>query len=235
MSEAAYTALVEALGEVCNPPKNRVVEVPGRYRFEYADLASMLACVRPVLARHQLALIQPVRMQQGQILVTSKLIHASGTVVAECELSCRDPVQPQAQGSQITYLRRYGMSSLLGIAAEDDDDGAAAADLPAEHAPKRPAALPPALVHRVEARAEVRGESKADSKEEDGVRDRLKGVLDAAGVTEAQVDAARAKMNKLALGELDDRSLEEVVVWLSGAAGQRWLGGLKSEGLRLVG
>jgi hypothetical protein len=43
-------------------------------------------------------------------------------------------VPPQELGSFITYYRRYALSAMLGIAAEDDDDGAAAQ---ATHKPPR--------------------------------------------------------------------------------------------------
>jgi excinuclease UvrABC ATPase subunit len=33
---------------------------------------------------------------------------------------------PQGQGSAITYMRRYALSAILGIATEEDDDGNAA-------------------------------------------------------------------------------------------------------------
>ena len=172
-----WAALVAALGELSNPPKNRMVEVPGKYRFEYADLATILSTVRPILSRHGLCLLQPVRMQEGAIMVSTRIVHTSGMVVAECELSSRDPMQPQAQGSQITYLRRYGIASLLGIAAEDDDDGAAAGGVAATHAPKG-------------------GKSRPESTNKSNgptYREQVRLLLEAAGIPAAWVDSDRKR------------------------------------------
>jgi ERF superfamily len=50
---------------------------------------------------------------------------------------------PQGQGSAITYLRRYALSAVLGIATEDDDDGNAASS--AKREPMKPYSVPRAL------------------------------------------------------------------------------------------
>jgi hypothetical protein len=39
-------------------------------------------------------------------------------------------------GSAITYARRYGLSALLGLATEEDDDANTAASPKPEHKPK---------------------------------------------------------------------------------------------------
>lgn len=136
----AQSDFVKALGEMTNPPKNRVVNVPGKYRFEYADLAIILDTVRPVLAKNGLAVTQPVAFKDGKILVTTKIRHVSGVVVEEATLDGKDPGTPQQQGSLISYLRRYQLVSILGITADDDDDANAAQDQPAHHAPRQQAA-----------------------------------------------------------------------------------------------
>lgn len=137
---AAFAAFISALAEMQNPAKNAVVKVPGKYTFEYADLASILDAVRPVLGRHALGLIQPVNSRDGQLIVSTSIIHSSGEVVAASEIAVAQPRTPQEVGSLVTYLRRYQISSLLGIAADDDDDGASAAGMTAEVARRAPPA-----------------------------------------------------------------------------------------------
>lgn len=93
----------------------------GSYSFQYAPLDVILAAVRKPLADNGLAVVQ---MLDGGHLVTT-LIHESGA-----EISGRVPL-PQVDdikglGSAVTYLRRYAIQAMLGIAAEDDDDGSAA-------------------------------------------------------------------------------------------------------------
>lgn len=138
----ANHAFVLAIGEMQNPPKNKRVEVPGRYSFEYADLGSIMSVVKPGLAKYGLCVVQPIRQEGGQIIINTQIIHTSGTVVVEMSLAARDPVQPQAQGSLITYLRRYSVCSLLGIVADDDDDGNTAQGQDARVSDRAPKAAP---------------------------------------------------------------------------------------------
>src|SRR5262249_26840935 len=48
------------------------------------------------------------------------------------------PENPQALGSLLTYLRRYAITALLGIATEEDDDGKAAKPKSSSSKAKRP-------------------------------------------------------------------------------------------------
>jgi hypothetical protein len=69
--------------------------------------------------------------------------------VAECgplgsPEQAHDPSAPKRLGSWITYLRRYSVQSLLGIAAEEDDDGDAAQTTHSAPAPARPVPRPAA-------------------------------------------------------------------------------------------
>jgi hypothetical protein len=90
----------------------------GSYSFMYAPLDTVLAAVRAPLAANGLAIVQ---ILDGPALVTT-LLHESGA-----SLSGRVDLPPtqdvQGLGSAITYLRRYALQAMLGIAAEDDDDG----------------------------------------------------------------------------------------------------------------
>jgi hypothetical protein len=94
----------------------------GSYKFSYAPLDTILGAVRKPLADNGLALTQLINDNE---LVTL-LIHESGG-----RLSSRTPLGPRGTvqdfGSAITYLRRYAVQSMLGIAAEEDDDGNRAA------------------------------------------------------------------------------------------------------------
>lgn len=119
-------ALAKAQGEFTNPEKNRTVEVKtrtgGSYHFAYATLDQILEITRPILSKHGLSVVQVVEKDEG-LTLTSRLLHGSGQWI-ESNLPLHvegDGVQ--ALGSAISYLRRYGIISLLGLAAEEDDDG----------------------------------------------------------------------------------------------------------------
>ena len=50
-----FAAMVTAAGEMKNPPKD---SVNPHFKSRYADLATVLDTVRPVLAKHRLAVVQ---------------------------------------------------------------------------------------------------------------------------------------------------------------------------------
>jgi len=146
MADTEYGALAAALAKAQasfpTVPRDKSVTVQtktgGSYTFKYAPLDSILAAVRGPLAANGLAISQ---LMDDDELVTM-LLHESGA-----RLIGRTPI-PQAEGIQalgsaVTYLRRYSIQALLGIAAEEDDDGNRAAgnsfrerDLRAEMAAK---------------------------------------------------------------------------------------------------
>lgn len=94
----------------------------GSYSFNYAPLDSILNAVRGPLAANGLVVVQ---LLDDGALVTS-LIHDSGAILTG-RLDLPGISDIQAFGSAITYLRRYAIQAMLGIAAEEDDDGNRAA------------------------------------------------------------------------------------------------------------
>jgi len=101
----------------------------GNYKYAYATLADALDAVRASLTSSAIAVVQPVRIEGRKCTVATWLMHESGEYLA-CELSVElEPqgksatITPQQYGSAITYLRRYGITSMVGIAPDDDDDG----------------------------------------------------------------------------------------------------------------
>ncbi len=104
------------------------------FKSKYADLASCWDACRKQLAANGLSVIQTTRVaEQGLVLVTT-LAHSSGEWIAG-EMPVLIAVQgksgefkevtPQAQGSGITYARRYALAAIVGLAQVDDDAEAA--------------------------------------------------------------------------------------------------------------
>jgi hypothetical protein len=90
------------------------------FKSKYATLENVLNTIKKPLADQGLSFSQ---FPTGENELTTILIHTSGEFLqATCQMNVKDPT-PQAQGSAITYMRRYAISSILGIATEDDDDG----------------------------------------------------------------------------------------------------------------
>lgn len=97
----------------------------GKYTYRYANLASIFEAVLKILAKNELAVIQTTEFEHGQLWLRTRLAHASGEWL-EGTWPMKTFERPQDQGSALTYARRYTISALLGIATDEDDDGAAA-------------------------------------------------------------------------------------------------------------
>lgn len=94
------------------------------FKTKYADLNSVWDSCRELLAKNGLSVIQGNTVgADGTVIVETILAHESGEWVQSelaLPLSKRDP---QGVGSAITYGRRYGLASIVGIVADVDDDG----------------------------------------------------------------------------------------------------------------
>lgn len=127
-----YMALAAAQAELVNPPKTRTADT-GKYKYAYADIGDVLDTVRPVLAKHGIALTQPTEIRDGTIVLRTVLSKGDQSISSEYPV-CSLNGNHQAMGSAMTYARRYALTSLLGIAAVDDTDGEGAA--PAGEGPR---------------------------------------------------------------------------------------------------
>lgn len=122
-------ALVKAQKSFSVPKKTKTVEVKKagvlQYTYTYADLAAIREACVGALLNQGLAYIQPIEEDdKGDLYLITKLVHAdSGQFISTRLPLCHKAKDPQVVGSALTYMRRYGLSSLLGIATEDDDDG----------------------------------------------------------------------------------------------------------------
>lgn len=116
-------ALAKFQGELEQPKMNCPVEVQtskGKYTFKYADFAECKAAARKPLADNELAVTQLI--EEDYSLLTM-LVHSSGQWIAS---RVKMPVMQQgaqAVGSAITYAKRYSFCAILGIVADEDDDG----------------------------------------------------------------------------------------------------------------
>ena len=95
------------------------------FKSKYADLASVWDACRSALTANGFAVLQPVSATGAEVTVTTILSHVSGEWVASDLTMTAQQNTPQAMGSCITYARRYGLQSMVGIAPEDDDGNAA--------------------------------------------------------------------------------------------------------------
>ncbi len=119
-------ALAAAQGEIENATKN--AKNP-HFKNNYADLAECLNTIRPVFSAHGLAVIQSAGHFDGaMVTVTTIITHKTGGMISS-ESTCV-PAKTDAQGigAATTYLRRYSVAAMCGIAQEDDDGQSARHD-----------------------------------------------------------------------------------------------------------
>lgn len=111
-------ALVKAQATLKAAPYNRTNP---HFKNKYADLASVLDTIRKPLADQGLSITQTTEMRGGTFCLVTTLRHSSGQWVAS-EYPLPQTARPQELGSALTYARRYSLSALACIAADEDDD-----------------------------------------------------------------------------------------------------------------
>jgi hypothetical protein len=119
-------ALAKAQGIMKNPEKNRTAKIPtkagGQYSYDYADLPSTFDTVRAALAQHDLShTFLTTVMEGGGVRCECVLLHSSGQFLS-AELMLPQSADIKGLAANVTYLRRYLFSALVGVAGEDDLD-----------------------------------------------------------------------------------------------------------------
>ena len=117
------TALAKAQGEIKGAKKDAVNPY---FKAHYSDLSSTWEACREPLSKYGLSIIQLANtLEDGTPAVDTILAHSSGQYI--CSRLAVRPVKddPQGVGSVLTYIRRYSLAAIVGVAPEDDDAEAA--------------------------------------------------------------------------------------------------------------
>ena len=118
------TALVKAQAEM---PAAKFDATNPFLKNKYATLGCVIETARPILAKHGLAIMQPIiSSRNGDIGIRTMVIHESGEFISSEVympiIEQKGVSLAQVAGSIISYLRRYSISSMLGIYADEDTD-----------------------------------------------------------------------------------------------------------------
>lgn len=130
-AKAAYAkAKGEALPELgATVAKTKQVHA-GAIKYRHAELSSLVEGTSSVLAKHGLSFNWHIDQADGHVHVSCVLSHIDGHSESVSISAPADSGQGrnavQAIGSTITYLQRYTLKSILGM-AEQDNDGRAPA------------------------------------------------------------------------------------------------------------
>lgn len=128
-------AMASAKAEIPVIVKNRTVDftsAKGRTHYRHEDLAEVARTVTPILAKHGLSYrFRTSSAVNEPVVVTCIVSHRDGHFEENTLTAGRDDSgnknNIQAVGSTLTYLQRMTLKAALGLAASDDDDGAASA------------------------------------------------------------------------------------------------------------
>jgi len=96
------------------------------FKKSYADLNAIIEAVEPILLENGLLLLQPI---QGNSVCTQIIDIDSAEKIESC-MELPAGLNPQQQGSAITYYRRYTLQSTLSLQSVDDDGAAASKSTP---------------------------------------------------------------------------------------------------------
>lgn len=116
-------AMIAAAPEIRSIAKNKQA-----YGYKYATLDSLIDMLRDVLPKHGLWFTQiPTRSDEESVL-TTRVFHESGEWLEDKILMTDTELQGKANdtqklGASITYFRRYVLSSIFGVSADEDVDG----------------------------------------------------------------------------------------------------------------
>ncbi len=92
------------------------------FKSHYTDINQVLNDIKPVLKSEGLFVTQPIVNNEVCTIVvdgeTGECFPDAGSGMTI------QSTKPQERGSEVTYYRRYGLMSLLGLEAEDDDANA---------------------------------------------------------------------------------------------------------------
>lgn len=125
MSESTaniFPALIKARTDIEAVPRTKE-----GYGYKYVTLDDILNMLKNILPKYNLGFVQFPESVDGKDGLTTVVFHASGEFVSARYEMDATPVKgtnlTQQKGASITYCRRYALSSIFGIASEEDTDG----------------------------------------------------------------------------------------------------------------
>lgn len=123
------TALAKAQGEIGDIERDRTVTVQPRqgnpYSFRYGTLSAVIKGIKKALSDNGIARTQVLTFEANDRLyyLTTSLHHKNEFISSVTPLIIGDAAGNQQLGSALTYMRRYALAALVGVVADEDEDG----------------------------------------------------------------------------------------------------------------
>ena len=132
-------AFQKVLVNIPNFTTDETAQIPNKQgsisrTYKYLNLATILKTAKDVFAKAGIGFYQNVRFEYGsdnkgmQVGTVDTIIFGYGEERKLGEYPFVVTGDPQANGSAVTYARRYALYAVLGVYPDKDDDGAAARD-----------------------------------------------------------------------------------------------------------
>lgn len=129
-------ALVAALAHIAGAKKGKTNPA---FKSRYADLESVIAASKEILADNELTLVQfPGVCASGVLNLETIFLHSSGEWISGEMGIALGKTDPQGVGSALTYARRYAQMAALNMPAVDDDGERAMGRVGGVAAPAQP-------------------------------------------------------------------------------------------------
>lgn len=129
-------ALSKAQGEMQSAIFDKEAHVNGpkaKYVFRYASLNSIWDCCRSPLSKNELSVSQITVINDGMLFLETILMHSSGQWIKSKMFVADYRSPPQQIASSLTYMKRYSLSTVIGICSDDDDDANSSNDVVPDH------------------------------------------------------------------------------------------------------
>lgn len=163
-TSALYKALANFQRNMHNVHKGETAKVQsakGSFSYTYADIAAVIDAVKEPLAENGLCYLQVVTNIDGAPALKTILAHQDGaSIEGTVPLRFDNISDPQKFGGVLTYVRRYALLGILGLATDDDDAQSVGSPQPARQhqaqqptprqSPQNPPANAPGPSQRVE-------------------------------------------------------------------------------------
>lgn len=117
--QALFQALINFVAETKDIHADSVNPFHGS---KYASLSAHLEVLKPLAAKHGLAIIQMPTGTEGTVGVTTIVIHKDGGYIkSDADIPAEKGISGQQAGILYSYIRRYSLASIAGCATDDDD------------------------------------------------------------------------------------------------------------------
>jgi hypothetical protein len=122
------TALAKAQGAIGDIERDRTVKVAsqrGGYEFRYATLNSLIKGIKRPLSDNGISYthVQTFDKNDRLYYLRTTLHYKNQFISSVVPLILSDQGGNQQYGSALTYMKRYTLAALVGVAPDEDDDG----------------------------------------------------------------------------------------------------------------